>query len=157
MNKIKRNIGGFTLVELMITVSVFGLIAVLSVPNYNRFMMGWRLNGETQQLASSLRAARSTAVMKNIDVVFSFDMETNSYSWFEDSDRDGNLDNGEYESAQYDLGATIEISAYTLSSTTLTFGSKGNTRESGSITLRNPINNVKSIRIFGGTGNITVD
>jgi hypothetical protein len=95
--------------------------------------------------------------MKNIDVVFSFDPDTNSYSWFEDSNRDGNLDNGEYESAEYDLGETIEISAYTLSSTTLTFGSKGNTRESGSITLRNPINNVKSIRIFGGTGNVTVD
>jgi len=157
MNKTKRIIRGFTLVELMITVSVFGLIAVLSVPNYNRFMMGWRLNGETQQLASSLRAARSTAVMKNIDVVFSFDTDTNSYSWFEDSNRDGNLDNGEYESAVYDLGETVEISAYTLSSTTLTFGSKGNTRESGSITLRNAINNVKSIRIFGGTGNVTVD
>ncbi len=157
MNKTKRNIRGFTLVELMITISVFGLIAILSVPNYNRFMMGWRLNGETQQLASSLRAARSTAVMKNIDVVFSFDTDTNSYSWFEDSNRDGNLDNGEYESAVYDLGEMVEISAYTLSSTTLTFGSKGNTRESGSITLRNSINNVKSIRIFGGTGNVTVD
>lgn len=157
MNKTKRIIRGFTLVELMITVSVFGLIAVLSVPNYNRFMMGWRLNGETQQLASSLRAARSTAVMKNIDVVFTFDTDTNSYSWFEDSNSDGNLDNGEYESAVYDLGETVEISAYTLSSTTLTFGSKGNTRESGSITLRNSINNVKSIRIFGGTGNVTVD
>jgi type IV fimbrial biogenesis protein FimT len=157
MNKIRRNIRGFTLVELMITITILGLIAVLSIPNYNRFMMGWRLNGETQQLASTLRAARSTAVMKNIDVVFSFDPDTNSYSWFEDSNRDGNLDNGEYESAEYDLGETIEISAYTLSSTTLTFGSKGNTRESGSITLRNPINNVKSIRIFGGTGNVTVD
>ena len=157
MNKIRRNTRGFTLTELMIAVSIFGLIAVLSVPNYTRFMHGWRLNGETQQLASALRTARSSAVMKNIDVVFSFDTDTNTYSWYEDTNGNGSLDNGEYESAEYDLGETVEISAYTLSSTTLTFGSKGNTRESGSITLRNTLNNVKNIRIFGGTGNVTVD
>lgn len=157
MNKIRRKVRGFTLTELMIAITIFGLIAVLSVPNYKRFMMGWRLNGETQQLASALRTARSTAVMKNIDVVFSFDPDASTYSWYEDMNRNGNLDNGEYESAEYDLGGIIEISAHTLSSTILTFGSKGNTRESGSITLRNPLNDVKSVRIFGGTGNVTVD
>ena len=157
MNKIRRNNKGFTLVELMITISIIGLIAVLSVPNYQRFMHGWRLNGETQQLASALRTARSSAVMKNIDVVFSFDTDEGTYSWFEDMNRNGNLDNGEYESAEYDLGETIEIAAHTLSSTILTFGSKGSTRESGSITLRNVLNNVRQVRIFGGTGNVTVD
>ena len=62
MNKIRRNNRGFTLTELMIVITIFGLIAVMSIPNYNRFMMGWRLNGETQQLASTLRTARSSAV-----------------------------------------------------------------------------------------------
>lgn len=157
MTKIRRNIKGFTLVELMITISIIGLIAILSVPNYQRFMHGWRLNGETQQLASALRTARSSAVMKNIDVVFSFDTDDGTYSWYEDMNRNGSLDNGEYESSEFDLGETIEITAHTLSSTTLTFGNKGNTRESGSITLRNVLNNVRQVRIFGGTGNVTVD
>jgi len=157
MNKIRRNIRGFTLTELMIVISILGLIAVLSVPNYNRFMMGWRLNGETQQLASALRTARSSAVMKNIEVVFSFDPDAGTYSWFEDANGNGGLDNGEYQSAEYDIGETIEIAAYTLSSTTMTFGTKGTTRESGSITLRNTINHIRRVRIFGGTGNVIVD
>lgn len=157
MNKIRRNNRGFTLVELMITIAIIGLIAVLSVPNYQRFMHGWRLNGETQQLASALRTARSSAVMKNIDVVFSFDTDDGTYSWFEDENGNGNIDNGEYQSSEYDLGDTIEIAGHTLSSTTMTFGSKGSTRESGSITLRNVLNNVRQVRIFGGTGNVTVD
>jgi type IV fimbrial biogenesis protein FimT len=157
MNKITRNNRGFTLTELMIVIAIFGLIAVLSVPNYNRFMMGWRLNGETQQLASALRSARSSAIMKNIDVVFTFDEDAGTYSWFEDENRNGNLDNDEYESAQFSLPETVEIAGHTLSSTTLTFGSKGTTRESGSITLRNTLNNIRSVRIFGGTGNVTVD
>jgi type IV fimbrial biogenesis protein FimT len=157
MNKMKRNTRGFTLTELMIVIAILGLVAILSVPNFNRFMMGWRLNGETQQLASTLRSARSSAVMKNIDVVFTFDPDNSTYSWFEDNNRNGSLDPGEYESAEYEITETVEISAHTLSSTTLTFGSKGTTRESGSITLRNPINHVRSVRIFGGTGNVTVD
>ena len=37
-----------------------------------------------------------------------------------------------------------------------TFG-KGNTRESGTITLRNVDNKIKGVRIYGGTGNISVD
>ena len=64
---------------------------------------------------------------------------------------------GEYESAERALPEAVEISAHTLSSTTLTFGSKGSTRSSGSITLRNTLNKVRSVRIFGGTGNVTVD
>jgi type IV fimbrial biogenesis protein FimT len=157
MNKIRRNTKGFTLVELMIVITILGLVAVLSVPNYQRFMQGWRLDGETQHLASALRTARSAAVMKNIDVVFTFDPDANTYSWFEDTNGNGNLDNGEYESAEYSLSETVDIAAHTLSSTTLTFGNKGNTRESGSITLRNTLNNVRQVRIFGGTGNVTVD
>jgi len=156
MNKIRNN-KGFTLAELMIVITVMGLIAVLSVPNYNRFMMGWRLNGETQQLASTLRTARSAAVMKNIDVVFTFDPDRGTYSWYEDTNRNGSLDADEYESAERALPDVVEISAHTLSSTTLTFGSKGSTRSSGSITLRNTLNKVRSVRIFGGTGNVTVD
>jgi type IV fimbrial biogenesis protein FimT len=157
MNKIIRNSKAFTLTELMIVISIMGLIAVLSVPNYNRFMMGWRLNGETQQLASALRTARSSAIMKNIDVVFTFDPDRGTYSWFEDNNRNGSLDSGEYESSEFDLTDMVEIAGHTLSSTTLTFSNKGTTRESGSITLRNTINEIRSVRIFGGTGNVTVD
>lgn len=141
----------------MIVISIFGLIAVLALPNYGRFVATWRLNGEAQQFATTLRTARSSAVMKNIDVIFIFDMDANDYFYFEDTNRDGNHDAGEYLSATYELPEGITITAFTLSNPTLTFGSKGNTRESGTITLRNVLNNTKDIRIYGGTGNVTID
>ena len=157
MKEKRRKQAGFTLTELMIVISIFGLIAVLAMPNYNRFMQTWRLNGETQQFATVLRTARSAAVMKNIDVVFSFDMDNGTYSYFEDENRDGGRDAGEFLSATYSLPECISIAAHTLSNPILTFGSKGNTRESGTITFRNVLNNTKRIRIYGGTGNVTVD
>ena len=136
---------GITLVELIVVISILGLIAVLSVPNYNRFMQNWKLNGEAQQFASAIRTARSIAIMKNIDVVFSFDDINNRYFYFEDLNGNTSLDANEYRSGPFQLSKDISISAYTLSNPTMTFGNKGNTRESGSITLRNANNNIKGI------------
>ncbi len=143
--------------ELMVVVLIIGLLAILSMPALGRFIQNQRLNGDTEQFAVALRSARSSAVMKNIDVVFSFDVGQNTYSYFEDLNRDGIRSSDEYLSATYSLSPNVSILAHTFSSTRLTFGSKGNTRESGTITLINTNNKNKDIRIFGGTGNITVD
>jgi prepilin-type N-terminal cleavage/methylation domain-containing protein len=149
--------GGFTLVELMVTITIIGLIAVLSVPAFTRFRQNWMLHGEAEQFAGTLRAARAAAIMKSINAVFTFDMDANTFFYFEDNDRDGVRDNGEYRSAVYHLTPGIEISARTLPATTLTFGALGNTQNSGTVTLRNAYNRTRSIRIYGGTGNITVN
>ena len=154
---ITKEAGGFTLTELMITITILGLIAVLSLPAYNHFTQGWKLNGEAQQFAGTLRAARAAAVMKHIDVVFTFDPAMNRYFYFEDEDGDGNRDSTEYRSATRELPPGITIAAHTLSNETLTFGSKGNTRESGTITLSSTDSRRRTIRIYGITGNVKLD
>ena len=148
---------GFTLTELMIVISILGLIAVLAVPNIKGFLQTWKLNGETQELASTLRTARSAAVRRNAEVVFTFDMNTNSYFYFEDDDGDGGYDNGEYMSETKEMDPGVVITAHTLPTNTITFGSKGETGTSGTITIRNNRNSIKNIRIMGGSGNIEVD
>lgn len=152
-----RTNAGFTLIELMITILILGLVAALALPTYGRFMQDWKLSGEADQFASAMRTARSSAVMKNIDAVFNFDMNTNTYFYFEDENGNGVRDHGEYRSDNFQLFNGIVIAGHTLSTRTLTFGRMGNTRESGSITLRNANNNTRVIRVFGGTGNITID
>ncbi len=157
MKRKRTDSDGFTLTELMIVISIIGLLSILTIPGYQNFMANWRLKGESEALASTLRTARSAAVMKNIDVVFEFDIDAQEYFWFEDEDRNGSWSAGEYMSGTRELPEQVRIIAHTLSNPTLTFGSKGNTRESGSITLRNVRNQVRDVRIFGGTGNVTID
>jgi len=148
---------GFTLVELMISISIMGLITVLAVPGFTRFLQSWKLQGDANQFATVLRTARAAAVTKNTSVVFTFDTDADNYFYFEDNDRDGTHDGGEYLSATYNLETGIAFAGHTLSSSTLTFGSIGNTRESGSVTFRNTFNRTRTVRIYGGTGNITIE
>jgi Tfp pilus assembly protein FimT len=141
----------------MIVIGILGLIAALTIPNIRGFLETWKLNGETQELVSTLRTARSAAVKRNVDVVFSFDIANDTYFYFEDDDGDGGHDNDEYMSETREMSPGIIITAHTLPSATLTFGNKGETGSSGTITLKNSCNKVKSIRIMGGSGNIEID
>ena len=157
MRNIRKSEEGFTLTEMMITVLIIGIIAVLSVPNFARFIHTWKLTGDADRFASTLRTARAAAVTKNLGTVFTFDKSNGSFFYFEDANGNGALDDGEYRSATHRLASGVVFAAYTLSNPTLTFGAMGNTRESGTITLRNCDNRTKMVRIFGGTGNVLVD
>jgi prepilin-type N-terminal cleavage/methylation domain-containing protein len=157
MKNMTRTNTGFTLTELMITVLIIGIIAALSVPGFARFLNTWKLKGDADHFAAAVRTARAAAVTKNINTVFTFNKANGTFFYFEDADRDGTLDDGEYRSATYRLEPGIVFAGHTLSNPTMTFGSMGNTRESGSITLRNSYNRTRTVRIFGGTGNVIVD
>ncbi|MDP3939733.1 MAG: GspH/FimT family pseudopilin [Deltaproteobacteria bacterium] len=148
---------GFTLTELMIVVSIMGLLLAVSVPAMGRFMQTWRLNGEVNQMATFLRLARTAAVSKNTDVVFVFDATAGEYYYIEDTDGNGALNAGEYASAVQTFPAGIGIDSYTIPQQWITFGSRGNTVDGGSLILRNTRDTTKRIRVFSGTGNITID
>jgi prepilin-type N-terminal cleavage/methylation domain-containing protein len=152
-----RYTGGFTLAELVIAIMIMGVIAVLSVPAVAPFLQSWKLKGEAQQMASVLRSARSAAVMKNINAVFTFNPASGTYSYFEDNDRDGTRDLNEFQSATFRLVPQVTIAAFTLPGTSLTFGPMGNTRANGALTLQAAHNRSRTIRVFSGTGNVTVD
>jgi len=69
---------GFSLLELMIVVGVFGVLVAASVPAISGSIRTARLQGAAQTLASDLRYARSlaSAERKNFQVTFG----ANSYS-----------------------------------------------------------------------------
>lgn len=69
----------FTLVEILVVISIIGLILVLSIPLVNNAQKSSILRNEARQMATDLRYAQQLAVTEQIIYNVVFSTSTNSY------------------------------------------------------------------------------
>jgi type IV fimbrial biogenesis protein FimT len=55
----------FTLIELMVTLAVLGVIAAIAVPSFDQFQRGARASSDVSAITTALALARSEAVRRN--------------------------------------------------------------------------------------------
>lgn len=76
---------GFTLVELVITVAIVGILVTVGIPSFSDMMANSRMTSLTNDLVSEIYVARSEAVKRNVAVSIcsSTDQATcaNSNNW----------------------------------------------------------------------------
>jgi type IV fimbrial biogenesis protein FimT len=65
----RPGVAGFTLIELMVTVAVVGILAMVAVPAMTALVNGNRLAGMTGEMTSALQLARSEAIRRNARVM----------------------------------------------------------------------------------------
>lgn len=89
----RRPNDGFTLVEMLITLIVLGLLTSMVARGIGA--SGYRGDGAARTIRSALQQAQRTAILRQYDVVVSFDSARGRLRVLEDADNDHVADPGE--------------------------------------------------------------
>lgn len=66
---IRQTQSGFTLVELMVAVSILAVLTTLALPDLRQFVVSNRLSSDVNSFVGLINYARSEAIVRNQDVV----------------------------------------------------------------------------------------
>jgi len=67
-----KRIGGFTLVELMITVAILAILLVAGIPSFREWLRNTHIRTAGESIQNGLRYARGEASSRGVDVRFEF-------------------------------------------------------------------------------------
>lgn len=96
--------GGFTMIELMITIAILGILIALAVPSFRALIVSNRITSHANELLAGLQIARSEAIRANARAVLCASTNnstcTGGPNWtgwvaFVDTNRSGNRDGAE--------------------------------------------------------------
>lgn len=59
---------GFTIIELMTTIVILGILIMVAIPSFNDLVVGTRVKGAASDLYGALTFARSEAIKRNANV-----------------------------------------------------------------------------------------
>jgi len=151
MDATMRNEEGFTIIELITSIAILGIMTAIAIPNIVGRMPTIRVNSAARDLASGMRLARAKAVSESNRYVITFDTANNQYTIHDDNDSDGNLDETGAEATDGDESSRGPFSL----PTGIIFGCvAGEVSTTGSAIL-NSVTFIGSSETFGPNGTAT--
>ncbi len=159
-----KNISGFSLIELIITIAVLSIVASFAVPSF----YGWRSKAKLRSAVSMIRGdlemARSRAMRENNFVAVLFN--TTNYLVFID-DGAGGGDPGDYirhaderllRNRQLPAGVTIDLTQTNFNGVDQTrFNGRGRIGRTGKVIIVNSSGDERTIDANNRFGRITVN
>jgi len=90
-----NNERGLTLIELITTMSILGIMAVTAVPNFTAWKNNYEIRAESDRVHMDLLSARMSAMKTGSNVVVTFVSAANAYSVLLDTNNNGTANTGE--------------------------------------------------------------
>lgn len=139
----KRGTTGFTMIELMITVSILAILLALAVPDFQRFIQRARIDRESMDLQGFLMQARSESIKRgqNVWISSSTNNWTGSLRAFVDTNGNQRREDSEPIFATYAAPTEIALVADTSLSDGVGYSANGTglgNLPNGSVGIRVP-------------------
>jgi Tfp pilus assembly protein FimT len=103
---VRQREAGFTVVELCATIVLIGLMLAFGIARVDT--VTWKLDTATKEVMQRLRSARALAVLRQHDVIVSFDVEARALIVHEDVNGDGLVDEDE-RVVRHRLGGKVQF------------------------------------------------
>jgi prepilin-type N-terminal cleavage/methylation domain-containing protein len=151
---------GFTLIELMVVLAVFGIVSAIALPGLNKFLRSVELSGTVERMGTSLRVVRQRAVTENNNYIVILGGGGNdNLEWWDDDDNDGVKDGTEKSGGNAPVPSWMTVANDPMNpfaSDTLTFFPNGSASQSGTIIFSNADGFQRSLSVIRPTGMVTV-
>jgi prepilin-type N-terminal cleavage/methylation domain-containing protein len=131
MESLSRRIAskrGYSLTEVMMVVSIVGLMAAMVYPDMKRQAAGSRLEDSASDVVGLLRAAREEAIGGNLDVEVNCSTNANRVTWRADYDRNGIIETDEVRDEAFSTESGV---SWTMPNGWAAFTSRGMFRSGG--------------------------
>jgi type IV fimbrial biogenesis protein FimT len=149
---------GFSLMELMVVLVIFGIMTAVALPGLNKFLRSVELSGTVDREATSLRVIRQRAITENNTYVAILGAPDNIL-WWDDDDNDGIQDGIEKTGQNEPIPSWVTVAndpGNTFASDTLRFFPNGSASESGTLIFSNADGFQRSLSVIRPTGMVTV-
>ena len=155
---ISKSKNGFTLLELLIVITVVGILASLAIPNIIKIADDYRLNEAAKEIAREIINTQQLAMYYGIDMQFEIDIYNNQYSV-----RTRGTPSKLFKRGQLDRSMTIATNLYNPGYSgsykgirTLYYSPSGMPSRTGTIWLYSKTGGYKRITIAVGTGRVKI-
>ncbi len=141
---------GYTLIELMLAVSIVGLLGLIIVPKTVNFLPDFNLEGEARKMMAKIREAQQLSIAKRELYQLEFDSDLEQYLIRYVATPQPVI----VETVR--LGGNIEIQSTTFSQNTVEFNFFGAPDAGGDIVLMNSKGQTMTVSITPATGRVTI-
>jgi type IV fimbrial biogenesis protein FimT len=148
MRKKIHNNKGFTFIELLIVIVIFGILVTIAYPKFEKEKARWELNAVARQMVTDIRKWQQKAVVeKEAGLKMTLNLDARKYTL------------RKYTSIveSRDLSKTVvSMTVKPATFTTVEFYSNGTTNSAGTIALKNRYGEFRYIVILNTTGRVRI-
>ncbi|MCP4160034.1 MAG: hypothetical protein GY760_08170 [Deltaproteobacteria bacterium] len=153
-----KHINGFTFLELLIIISITGIISLISYPYLNTLKKDYILYKETSDLLMRLQNARDIAIRDNCVINAVFKTSESKYIIFEDTNNDNSFNTGDRKIIEHILhsDAYMYEASFGTGQNQTKFDQRGSSSHLGHVYFKNSGGKYKGIVVRSLAGNIVI-